>query len=439
LICDTPAASAAAAVAALPELRDVRLTENWDLQRKDPFAAAQFPTGVTHLSLGLHNNEEALEHLSQLSGLVNLEHLELLMLDPPGVPGGLPSQLVKLTCLDMYYSDLDAAEQFQHLSALTALQQLKIVVEAQVNPFGGFSGIAHLAQLTSLELIGFDLSSEDTTTWTRLTALHRLAATLQPSALPPLAQLQSLFLGEIYLPDRATLEGFLVAVCQLTLLTELEVGLNVYEFQAQVEQQQPPLAAFTALTASTHLRSLHVEFGRYWAAPELFRPDTRYPHLRQIRLDELSPSEQQLQRMCSCCLGLNSAAFVLDGSVAATACLPLLQLSALANLEVRIRGASADTAKVLLGVAAQLTGLRSLSLQHERDLVMDHPPPGWQRRVVAAHSIDSPGEPHSVRVPAAGEQGMRRLAACLASNIGCLPCIQHWQPMLQFATCMVVT
>jgi hypothetical protein len=101
---DAPAA-AAAAIAALPDLQRLRLGHLEDLQGNSLVAMDGSCLAVlqqlTHLSLvckGLKGNQ--LAELSQLSVLTNLKHLELTGLSG-GVPGGLPSQLDKLTCLDI--------------------------------------------------------------------------------------------------------------------------------------------------------------------------------------------------------------------------------------------------------------------------------------------------------------------------------------------------
>jgi hypothetical protein len=263
------------------------------------------------------------------------------------VPGGLPPQLVKLTHLSVNYATHgDTAEQFQHLNALTALQQLSIEFENmlhQVLPPDDLSGIADLTQLTSLELSAWNAlcpSLNITATWTQLTALHSLRldqCVLQPSSLPPLTQLRSLKLEPALLSEDDTLEGFLVAVSRLTLLTQLHVGLHSADVQR--EQPPPPAAAFNGLTASTHLCSLDVDLSDkeapLFADTELFTPGTLHPHLRRVNLDGIAPSEQQLQRLCSCCPALESLAYVKIASVAATACLPLLKLSALTHLQCR--------------------------------------------------------------------------------------------------------
>jgi hypothetical protein len=59
--------------------------------------------------------------------LVKLEHLKFKGVTHNSLPGRLPSQLVKLTSLDVsYFTDCNTAEQLQHLSSLTAQQQLSV-------------------------------------------------------------------------------------------------------------------------------------------------------------------------------------------------------------------------------------------------------------------------------------------------------------------------
>jgi hypothetical protein len=71
---------------------------------------------------------EALSKLNQLSELTQLQHLHLSRVHPGALLDGLPSQLVKLTHLELEVAGMDeVAEQLQHLSSLTALQQLSLM------------------------------------------------------------------------------------------------------------------------------------------------------------------------------------------------------------------------------------------------------------------------------------------------------------------------
>jgi Leucine-rich repeat (LRR) protein len=149
------AAAAAAAIAALPELQSLRLVLIEDLQGQSLLAvdgtSMAVRTQLTQLSLEFHPLKPVqLAALSELSSLTNLQHLQLTALPRDGVPGGLPSQLVKLTCLDVAYSfttgyRCDTANQLQHLSSLTALQQLSVAGTHLVT--ADLSGLQDLSQL----------------------------------------------------------------------------------------------------------------------------------------------------------------------------------------------------------------------------------------------------------------------------------------------------
>jgi hypothetical protein len=184
---DVPAT--AAAIAALPELRCLKLADLCsDDQDRLLLAELDFPSQLTHLSLGAQSQSAAAAaaNLSQLSRLVDLQHLRVKWLPDDGIPGGLLSQLAKLTCLDLtYQGDCDAADQLQHLSSLPALQELSLRWDHQVAEI--VSAILHLSQLTclKLDLLFLDFETFSTSSWTSLTALQRLELArgqLQPEA-----------------------------------------------------------------------------------------------------------------------------------------------------------------------------------------------------------------------------------------------------------------
>jgi hypothetical protein len=390
LVCDD-APAAAAAIAALPELRQLSLVQVFDQQDRYPFAAAQLPTSLTQGSLvktgtGHADGQDGwIEQLSQLSSLVNLEHLSLSELSHECVPGGLPSQLVKLTCLHIeFWWEGDTAEQFHHLSALTALRDLSISF-ADMNrdmPEEHIAGIAHLAQLTSLELCAhhFYVGTDVTATWASLTALHSLSLSscwMQPSALSTLTQLQSLTGHNVALWMEEISHELLMALARLTALTQLHYHIDCGTFHEELPPA--PAAAFTALAASTHLRSLDVDFGSV-STPldiELLSAGAVYPHLRTLHVAAIPPSLQLLQRVTSACPAVDSLEFVLRAPCEPTVCQPLLQLSAPTNLQVKIWGPPRDlfipvvwddadvaaAAAGLLDVAVQLTGLKGLAVK----------------------------------------------------------------------------
>lgn len=213
-----------------------------------------FALKLTSLSLGFANwaAEVDIQHLSQLSALTNLGHLSLRKLPGGGVPGGLPSQLMKLSHLDLNYqtgySNHEVAEQLLTLSSLTALQELSVQSDGLTAEALG--GLSKSSQLTSLALHSPNLDNDTSSRVACLSALQSLdlsCHTMQPSALECLTQLQVLSLVYYNHP----LEELLPAISKLSLLTGLYLQLR-----ASAGSDAPPAAACTALTASTNLRSL---------------------------------------------------------------------------------------------------------------------------------------------------------------------------------------
>jgi hypothetical protein len=276
---------------------------------------------------------EQQQQLSQLSALVNLEEL-WIKLPSGGIPGGLPSQLQKLTCLklsDRMVSGFDAAEQFQHLGSLTALQNLSIagyltdevglIIQASLGNFtpispSNLAGIQHLSQLTSLQLNcpGLKFSAAGTNSWARLTALQKLSlaeCAVEADALAAFTQLRALSVYEVQ--RSASLEGLLLAVSGMPQLTELCLAIQ--------RLTVPPTrsGACTALTIGPNLCSLQMGIAKFPgttvpAGCDLFTPGTVYPHMRLIDLcydggqvnylKRMPVSEQQLQQLCRCCAKL---------------------------------------------------------------------------------------------------------------------------------------
>jgi hypothetical protein len=175
-----------------------------------PFPQFQHPQNLTHLSISYntYTARDPVEGLKQLSSLVNLQYLGLYNLNRTGVPGGWPSELTQLTRLHAHYihtRDVDIAQQFQHLSCLTALQELAGSPEPGQS---SLPGMQHLSQLTSLTLHqtgdsdrpGLELSTAITHSWACRTALQELAlmgCAVQSEALTAFSQLQSLCLSSV--------------------------------------------------------------------------------------------------------------------------------------------------------------------------------------------------------------------------------------------------
>jgi hypothetical protein len=152
VVLDTPAAFAA--IAALPELQSLKVVKTVDAIGRF-FQETQHPVQLTHLSLDFGGDEVSLDEaarLADLSALSNLANLELLGLPRHGVPGGVPAELIKLTSLHASYGHMDTAEQFQHLSKLTALQDLSLVSDpdyAIKTPLDSRGSVWHLSPVTA--------------------------------------------------------------------------------------------------------------------------------------------------------------------------------------------------------------------------------------------------------------------------------------------------
>jgi hypothetical protein len=358
---------------------------------------------LTHLKLEFFEaryGDSQADCLAQLTAMSNLEKLELIEI-PVGVPGGFPSQLVKLTHLHVSYCKFASDDQFQHLSSLTALQELS-VDSCRMTNVTELSGIQQLTQLTNLRIsasnINFD--TNNTSNWSHLTALQSLTLNcyVQPAALVAFTQLKNLALHGVRPSQDTPPEELLPAVCGLTQLTELSFFTGRAWFLHPKPEAPSTADAFTALTASINLQTLKLGMGSsngpYGCI--LFKPGTGYPHLTDInlqfareyrgqpvviRLDPVSihtqlsntavslsitqpvciteQQLQQLQQLCSSCPAVKSLDTFLCLEASPTALLPLLQLSALTHLALFNIGPAAEA---VVGVVGQLTSLEDLVL-----------------------------------------------------------------------------
>jgi hypothetical protein len=387
----TDAPMAAAAIAALPNLRNLKLA--WIQDKKGRYLVPELRL-FSKLACFCFDARMETEQLVQLSGLVNLEHLALPQMHSTELVGGVPSQLVKLTHLDLGYICLEEGgetQQLQHLSCLTALRELSIKCEHAYTKrglgAGNVPGIERLSQLTYFKLksnavaesFAMDLSNSNSShSWTHQTALQSLSledCMVQPKALGGCTQLRALSLKRVKTSLDASLQGLFDAVAKLSRLTELNINHPDFSggLAPGLAAPPPPVASFTALTASSKLCSLRLEF---WDdhVPEgfgvLFRPGALYPHMRLLELAGTLTSEQQLQQICSCCPMLDSVSIVLPRNASAATMQPLLQLSALTCLEValyllsqgKLDTDAAAAAAAVVGVAAQLNGIKHLAL-----------------------------------------------------------------------------
>lgn len=311
-----------------------------------------------------------IQQLRHLSALVHLEHLVLRGVQE--LPGGLPSQLVKLTVLCLSLRGLYSAPgQFKHLSSLTALQLFE-VQNYNWDLASDLPGIAHLPQLRGLGLESrfMALSTTSTHNWTCRTRLEVLGVKqciVQPQALAAFTNLRVLHWNDA--SPTAPAVQLLGALAQLQQLTELVfVGNKLWA-------QQPPTTGYTAFTASTNLCVLQLRIDWLCFTPDadeppaLFKPGSVYPHLHSILLQYKADNnlntlldELRLQQLCSCCPTLQSLVFVMFPATSATVYWSLLQLSALTRLHVTNRGDQELHWRAVVDVAAQLTGLKDLAI-----------------------------------------------------------------------------
>jgi hypothetical protein len=307
--------------------------------------------------------------------LVDLGELELSELPFDGVPGGLPPQLTKLTALNVCYTtSQDAAQQLQHLSSLSALQNLALEFNDFANDFGlasmrklqpgDLAGVSYLSQLTSLKLSSHScaLRTDSSYAWDHLTGLERLELChcgVKPEVLAAFTRLRSLKFFAV-----AVLRELLPALCKLQLLTQLDFGLEEPAIDVLDET-----AVSTACHVSTNLCSVYLSCaGSLPQRRILFSSAIVYPHLRHIDLEcypgydreDMAITAQKLQQLHDSCPAVESLAFALCHNSPTTALTPLLQLSALTSVGFKRLGAGAAAA---VDVAAQLTKLRQLTLQ----------------------------------------------------------------------------
>jgi hypothetical protein len=393
--------AAFAALAALPQLQHLVIEVPFNKEYLHLLPALQQMSSLTNLNLDYWSTYEAagcedlwqelseqMEQQSPFSGLVNLQQLRWISPSQgtpfDGLPGGLPSQLVKLTNLDVNYDYVPTARsQLQQLSSMTALRDLNINIYNSYDTLPDFSVLEKLSQLTSLGIkcSNLSISAASTSAWAScLTALERLTliqCDVQPAALAALTQLRALRLA--FYEGFAEGHDLLVELSKLQLLTELQVQLEYIPDPrpaAPAEAELSVLPPAAAFLTSTNLCSLQLGLQNHWDTPlrnwVLFTPGALYPHLRCIDMafeDEstyglswtgLVPlSEQQLQQLCSCCPAVRSLAFMAQQAPSPTAFLPLQQLSALTQLGIHSIPQLTDPALIPL---TALTALKQLQL-----------------------------------------------------------------------------
>jgi len=360
-----------------PALRDLNLPE---LSVQPGFFSAC--TNLTRLQLfcrfvqsSPHASSSAAggNPLTQLSVLCSLQHLELKNVRSPpsnsccGFSGSLLSQLVQLTCLKLqaaYYHVLpDAA--LQHLSALSALQHLELNLQGRYEPSekptaAALTGLQQLPQLTALKISGvrWAINLHSMPAFTVLTALRVLqleqGTSVDPAVLATISQLQHLELVYVSSWDAEGSAVLLAAVGQQQELVKLAISHHTC-------WSTPSAAAYSALTASSHLQHMQLGGCQFPAGAwqQMFPPTRCLPELSRILLytheGPVQPvSQADVQAMVSCCPSLVSLSLV--QKLAVSSATPLLQLTGLTTL--KLCTSFQDSAPSI----AQLTRLQDLVL-----------------------------------------------------------------------------
>jgi hypothetical protein len=146
-----------------------------------------------------------------------------------------------------------------------------------------------------------------------MTALQSLSLSycaVEPEALAACTQLRALSLVVVWPLGASRVQDVVLAVSQLSLLTEL--CWNRFQTHPGDTEKFQDL---TALTTSTNLCSLQLLNWDEYIDPQgcvLFRHDVVYPQLRNVTLRGVLPetatalSRQQLQELRSCCPAVDS-------------------------------------------------------------------------------------------------------------------------------------
>jgi hypothetical protein len=196
-----------------------------------------------------------------------------------------------------------------------------------------------------------------------------------------------------------------MAVSQLTLLTEMYVEPSGPDrlFLPPLFQRGGPLLpadAFTALTASSNLCSLRVDWCHMLSDNlpgdwNLFKAGTVYPQLRLLDVKCTVVSEQHIATMCSCCPALESLTYTADP---AAALLHVWQLSALTHLDVDIAKKAGPFVFVgPLQVAAGLKRLKRLKLTGLSELTAATLKPLTALTALEQLDLNTPARHHLMR------------------------------------------
>lgn len=260
----------------------------------------------------------------------------------PGLPG--------LTSLELGW-EVGGTSGLHYISSLTALQALRIFSDAtedddmpHVDPSSAEASItasmlAPLSRLTSL-LLKCD---------TPLLGFGDVDVNIVPGALLHKPNMQDLRLPYAHLavdgrPEEPCAAVLLAGLHCMQQLTHLNLQAALCHTHPAAVQSAPPLAAYTALRASSTLQYLDISHNKFPAGlwQQLFDPRQQLLQLRVLCIDQISYKYSTLesavpltaadaQRLASCCPGLQqlSAYRTLRDAAALAALSPLSGLRTL--------------------------------------------------------------------------------------------------------------
>lgn len=309
-------------------------------------------------------------------------------------PSDLLQQAPQITYLQLS-GGLSAAA-LQHISSLTALQHLQLLLPS-MSESAWLLGLQHLHGLTFLQLSGLSCSFGLSTVpvFSSLTGLQHLhlawhffhGCSMQPVLLAGLTQLQHLYLEAVAFhsstatstdtdhaaaEDAGTSTGAEQYLAQHTAPAEEETGAELLALLPQLQQLTHlglvdtrglfscPAAAFSALTSSSSLQELVLHgvqhsTGDVWQ--HVFPPKVQLTRLQKICISRVRPhlDSAQLAAVVRCCPSVQDLN-ITDALAPAVSVVPLLQLgNTLTKLSFTMHDPHA-------AAVVQLTGLQDLSV-----------------------------------------------------------------------------
>jgi hypothetical protein len=292
-----------------------------------------------------------------LTLLPGLEHLSIVDNSNSGgldVPSDVLRGLPHLRFLEVTWCELEDPDSLQHLQAMTGLQDLRLgIVSGYIESLSSYC--VKVSMLSGLKHL------------TRLQLFHALgrAMLLEPGALTGHTQLQHLTVsGCSYFQEGEAEAGELLSHLQkMQQLTYLDLGSE----GASHQEPSVPVAAYSALTASSKLQHLDISCCMLPADAwqHIFPAGRQLPHLQTLIINQVRhPSgaavAPEVSRLISCCPGLQTLLMAYM-QYSSELLAPLVGLSSLSELSLRPADDSPEFGQGM-EVVSQLTWLRRLKL-----------------------------------------------------------------------------